>query len=523
VAINLPMERADEEDVAVQLVRVLVRGTMIRPVALPITDAPTVTKLEHRTTIVRSTKSGANGFRFILPYAFPRSPGQFGFQLAHNNVYPNPFTNDDFGFNQSRAGFQCRLSGQLQLYHSTQDGIALVADPEDPPRYGRFFNDLDGGGKTAMEFRPHDDISELLEGSQPASFRFRIELLGFETDPPGNLARDGVTGVWIPLVGEFAVWLISVEIDRRFRPIGKYYAEKALYDSFRITPNGPYQIHEEHFWSSWGVPITDFPIDWRLSDLRAFDSATGRWHELTHWTTGAQHDPGSPDNGWSVLREVGKLSTVIEAGLSDVVNVTGKHLFAGLVPMQRRLPTLDGPLLLPQTVQSLSGGGIITYEGPTWRPTAVTLPIAQQEYDRGFWLLTPGPGVGVNLRYTAPKDGKYTLVGDFARANTLQSQGDGVTVGVRTPRNQWQAAIGSNHVVDPDTPFTGTSNVNFSLSEWYLEKGQTIDFWVGTGTENNFSFDITAFQLTELSFEEYTEPPFIVRRLRRWWWSRRYR
>ncbi len=154
------------------------------------------------------------------------------------------------------------------------------------------------------------------------------------------------------------------------------------------------------------------------------------------------------------------------------------------------------------------GAGSAEFIGPVYTDPDAFFPTVQRETARGFLVLHPGEqllggpaSMAAVVIYVAPAAGTYRFVGDFARANDFQLAGDGVDVlafSSYSPDTPLFAAnISSDHVVDPDDPFSGTGVEHFDFTVT-LDASEELRFAVlpGAPGDLDIGFDATAFRMT---------------------------
>jgi hypothetical protein len=101
------------------------------------------------------------------------------------------------------------------------------------------------------------------------------------------------------------------------------------------------------------------------------------------------------------------------------------------------------------------------------------------------------------LSYSIRKSGAYKIKGAFARVNNAINNGDGVEVSIFKNADKasplFSSSISSNHIVNPDDPFSGTGVAHFNL-EVNLKPNDILRFVVSSGPRQEHTFDVTALK-----------------------------
>jgi hypothetical protein len=154
------------------------------------------------------------------------------------------------------------------------------------------------------------------------------------------------------------------------------------------------------------------------------------------------------------------------------------------------------------------GAGSAHFVGPVYNDATYFYPDVQHDLVRDFVVVHPGAqapsgatSAGAAVSFSAPFTSKYRILGDFARANDSRLAGDGVDVAVFKQFNAdaplFGGRISSNHAVDPNAPFSGTSVAHFDISA-DLSADEKLRFVVFPGPPGDLDigFDATALRFS---------------------------
>ena len=357
------------------------------------------------------------------------------------------------------------------------DGVQLRVDPTKSPRWRRTFINVDGNLGINKGVSTRDPIREL-----PISVTTRFQRRpNTVTNPSGNLSRDD-DGNWVPLRGTYVLWDLWITLNGVHRFIATYYFHESTAFSL-INPHLLTFLHEVT------DQLTDNQTKVKYGHLKAFDARTRRWYLLREWSMYGMDWYGQPEHGWSAD---GDWLTISIGHQSDAVTQTridNWYLFLGWDYRS------TAGTQLADTGNHAEIYGSSTVNGRLFQALG-SYPRVQQDSERGFHILHPSPSFGSRMTFTAHDPGYYHFDGSFARFDSRVGLGNGVLWQIaRGGAVLSSGAISAAHQVDPNSPFTGTGNSPFSVSNIYLGTGQTIHFDVLANGKSPFG-DATAFRAT---------------------------
>lgn len=212
-------------------------------------------------------------------------------RTAIQNVY-HIFEDDYVGIPAITPGLNLYWSSWLS---DLQDGVQLDANPEQPPRFGRVFENIDGMGYVGNNIYNRESL-RIPSPANPLLIQWRIERVGIVTDPPGQFTR-ALDGSWLNLIGTFVKWRCEVCIEGNPSAIATYYLpiEHCEY----IDPTIPLNFSQEHFETNGGG-LDRSRTKVRYSNMRVFDGI--QWYPINEWWIESRVDDelGNNDNrfGW---------------------------------------------------------------------------------------------------------------------------------------------------------------------------------------------------------------------------------
>ena len=199
------------------------------------------------------------GFGASDPYPF------MSITTAIQNV-GHTFTDDSAADVGTFPGLGLYLSSLQAGLGDNQHGVALRADPQAFPRFGRVFQNVDGGGFSGKNIYSRQTIG-VPSAARPISVRWTVQKVGTATNPPLSLSKD-ILGRWVPLSGTFVIWHFQVAINGVTTDVSDYYLpiEKAEY----IWSYAPLTFVPEQFGSASQI-LQAQKSTVRFSDMRASD------------------------------------------------------------------------------------------------------------------------------------------------------------------------------------------------------------------------------------------------------------
>jgi len=466
-------------------------ATRIAPRNLPWPAGSTnLTAIEWTQEIIESHADFT--FRSVFAFPIPHNGADYKF-VTHtpNNrpklgTIPNDFYGAIFEFDEALGfGASAQFSG---LSVPEPNGLLLEADPTIDPLWQRLWLDGDYTGVVWPYFFAAKGLYPL--NPLPLKLRVFTQLIGFVTDPVGNYFRD-LSGNWIPLIGDFARWRIKISInDAPFNSIGVLYMPAARIPSLRASH--PFELIPENFTNHPGVPDLSYdPLQFRYSHVRVWDGTN--WHELNDWRTGYLYESTDTNHGWTPQAETGKLTIIVGNTSVYREHLVPRWMFTGFQYENARTQAV----LPPQGFSALaSGSGGTTFDGPRWGSSPSSLPCVLHDRNRGYIVMHPSPTDGASQVYVARESGLHQFVGAFARANNIETAGDGVRCSI-VSENQllFQGEILSgSYTIDVANVFAaGPGVIDFDVS-LHMNTGDRLRFIIDSRSAGDATFDLTAIK-----------------------------
>ena len=150
---------------------------------------------------------------------------------------------------------------------NNKQGVELLTNSNNFPRFAHVFEDVDALGVSAKNIYTRDIISEPSLDS-PHMITWTVEKVGTVTNPIGNFSRD-LDGNWVDLVGEFCIWKFSIRLDGVNYEVANYYLPKDNAEFLR--PDNPLTLHQEYF-GSVGSELSNLKSTVKYHSIKATDS-----------------------------------------------------------------------------------------------------------------------------------------------------------------------------------------------------------------------------------------------------------
>jgi len=186
------------------------------------------------------------------------------------------------------------------LSHELNEGLELLADPEEGVCFRRLFENVDGMGTVGLNI--YNTVPLRQPGpAHPVRIKWQVERGEQLVSPAGNFARE-LDGQWTPLEGVYREWYFHVSIEGEEQRVARYLLPESVAEFLSPSPVG---FHQEHFGASTG-DLHKAKTLIRYCDMLVGDESGHRWR-LPCWKVISVIDDEweTKDKrfGWSVDRD----------------------------------------------------------------------------------------------------------------------------------------------------------------------------------------------------------------------------
>ena len=178
----------------------------------------------------------------------------------------------------------CHISSRppgVGLYFSSfhkdlQDGVEFTADPDEFPKFGRIFENIDGLGHIGNNIYTREPIGNP-SPSNVIQIQWIVTKGNTVIDPSMNLTKN-MSCEWESLTGTFVEWIFEVVINGAKYEPAHYYLP--ITHAEYIDPRAPVILHQEYF-GACDEKLNEHKGTVKYYDLKASDGAS--WFYMDRW------------------------------------------------------------------------------------------------------------------------------------------------------------------------------------------------------------------------------------------------